>query len=172
MPISSTNGIAAVTVSGQTRKASCPPGCKRCNIGGDNSIVCQKALKGYIFDSSGNIVRCANSCKTCSPQNTSLCTSCFRGSKLVGSTCSNCVDPQAITCSGTTGAWSNSCNKGYTPVNGVCTACAENCLSCSIRGAGKCDDGGCGFGYVVITGTTNCTQCFAGCATCGNRSPK
>lgn len=164
------NGVAPVTVGSANRQVVCPAGCATCNIGNSNAIVCSEPLPGYSFDTSGNIVRCADSCKTCSSSDSNACTSCFGASRLSGTTCSGCQDSNAASCTGSI-TWADSCIPGYTPVNGSCSACASNCLSCGTAGANNCDDGGCGPGYVVITGTSNCTGCFAGCATCSNRSP-
>ncbi len=48
--------------------------------------------------------------------------------------------------------------------SGSCTACATNCLSCSIAGPGKCDK--CLKGYVKLTDTTSCSECLNGCVVC------
>lgn len=60
------------------------------------------------------------------------------------------------------------CISGYTPVDGVCTACASHCLKCDISKAGSCDIGGCGKGFTQFGGSSLCIACFNGCATCGS----
>ena len=143
MAKSANNGVLSVVVGNTTRKVSCPAGCKKCHSGNNNAIVCLEVLPGYSFDNSGNIMRCADSCKACSPTNSTACTACFGANRLIGTTCTACTDKNAVSCSASID-WSDSCVARFTPVNGTCTACAENCKSCPIRGAGNCDDGGCG----------------------------
>ena len=115
-------------------------------------------------------MKCADTCLTCAQSDANSCTSCYGSSKLVGTTCTGCTDPNAATCDGNI-AWADTCKNGYSAVNGACVACAAHCLTCAIRGQGKCDDGGCGPGFVVVRNTENCTLCFSGCATCVSNNP-
>lgn len=82
-----------------------------------------------------------------------------------------CSDPHAFTCSSHDVSYSLSCEPGYTAgflnnMGGFCYSCADNCMHCDASGLGKCDSGRCDSGFVVLTGTTVCTQCNGGCAIC------
>lgn len=159
-----------MTLNGAVVEVVCPAGCSKCNLGEGNKIVCTEPDQGYAFDIDGNIVRCSDTCATCSATDATACTSCYGSSQLSGTSCVGCQDANAVSCAGNTN-WADKCIEGYSPVNGKCEACAEYCLSCGVAGAGKCDATGCAPGFVVLTGTTNCTLCFNGCASCSTRNP-
>ena len=67
---------------------------------------------------------------------------------LVGTSCLQCSDANALNCSSDNKDFSLTCSLGYTAVAnsqtaGVCRACAEYCRKCDALGEGKCDEGGC-----------------------------
>lgn len=115
-------------------------------------------------------MKCIDTCKTCINTDYTICTSCYGASILNGGACSGCSDLFALSCPLNV-QYSTSCVIGYSPIRGVCRQCASNCLTCGKAGAGFCDDGGCGEGYVKVVGTSNCTQCFSSCASCSKNNP-
>ena len=123
----------------------------------------------------GSLITCDASCKTCSGTTNRSCTSCYPGQFLIGGECRNCSDPYATACLSTNRSFSTDCIPGYTAtfclgqVGGVCRPCAPNCIQCDAAGPGNCDK--CQVGYVILVGTTNCTECAGGQPTCSPYNP-
>ena len=121
---------------------------------------------------AGNILKCDPSCKSCSGTTLSDCLSCYQGTTLQGNQCISCTDSNALSCLPFNLAFSTSCIQGYTAAfhstGGTCQACALNCKKCDQNGPGKCDSSWCFEGFVQLAGTTNCTACFGGCASCNS----
>lgn len=122
----------------------------------------------FICDSS-----CYNCLNVVNPKtNTySFCTSCYNSQGLNVNTCINCTDTNALTCSTNNASYSLTCQLGYTAVNGLCTACADNCNKCNYNGAGQCDSQGCAIGYTQFFASTTCVKCFFGCTSCSDLNP-
>lgn len=125
------------------------------------------AIDGYAIY-GGIITKCSPNCLTCSPQDPTICRSCYRRLILVGGNCLRCTGFQARTCNLRNRNYSTSCLTGYTVVStpGICTACSENCARCFLNGAGKCDPGRCINGYVYNAQQKSCASCFNNCPVC------
>ena len=154
----------------------CPAGCSICSQDASGNIICTQALDHYVVV-QGAIYICDTNCFTCrnvlnSNTNTfSYCLSCYNGQGLSSGTCVSCTDANARTCSTSNAAYSITCATGYIPVNGLCTACAVNCLKCNNNGAAQCDAGSCATGFTQVAGSTFCVACFAGCTNCDSSNP-
>lgn len=83
--ISSSGGSTVVSnnSSNTTTVVTCPPGCSKCSYN-DGTISCTTAKDGYVIDSSGNLVKCSDTCATCASFNTQICTSCAGSTTLIG----------------------------------------------------------------------------------------
>ena len=155
----------------------CPACCAQCTVSSSGAIVCMEAQPGCSLV-GGGILTCHVSCKTCSGPSNQSCTSCYSGSFLIGGECRNCSDIYATACLPNNRSFSTDCLPGYTATfcegmlaGGVCRPCAANCIQCDAAGPGKCDQGKCAIGYVILVGTTNCTECVGGQPTCSPFNP-
>lgn len=160
---------SSTIVGNSSAKAICSGGCSECTYF-QGIIYCTVAKDGYAIDPTGTVIKCSDSCLTCANTDYTICTSCYGSSVLISGICAGCTDPYALTCPSNI-KYSTSCLIGYSAINGVCRKCATNCQSCGQAGAGKCDDGGCGSGFVKIETTSNCTKCFSSCSTCSTNNP-
>lgn len=153
----------------------CPTGCKACQVTTTGTITCTTADTGYSLV-GGVLSVCNTNCKTCSGPTSSDCTSCDAGLALGGGQCTNCSDPNALSCLATNAAWSVLCVQGFSAAyyllngtatgGGFCYTCSLYCSKCDQGGPDTCDDGECFVGYVKVVGTSNCTACFGGCPKC------
>lgn len=116
------NGFELVTINGKKQCQKCPAFCEKCANG-----ICQQPRAGYSLDTQKNLCyeECRSPCNTCSPANSSLCTSCIPGYKLNGSVCSgdlSCNDN--LTCL--------SCPAGNMLIARKCYPCVlgPNCTEC------------------------------------------
>ena len=159
----------------------CEAGCQACQVSSTSSTgsVCTLAAAGYSIV-GGVVVKCHPNCLTCASYILSICTSCYPRSVLKSGTCVSCTDPHALVCSSLNFNYALICEPGYTGgaystssavTGGTCQACSLYCVSCLSNGPGHCDSNGCIQGTVQVTGTTNCTKCFAGCTTCSASDP-
>jgi len=88
-------------------EVACPAGCRKCNLGHNNMLVCTDYIDGFGLDTNGEIIRCNSLCMTCAASDANICTSCFFGFILSGTTCVRCSDPNAVSCS--SASWSILC---------------------------------------------------------------
>lgn len=148
----------------------CPFYCASCSFS-SNVLTCLVLNEGFVFSSSGSGViplRCADSCKTCSQNNISLCTSCFKKRSLQSDgSCASCSDKKCLECSSSIDSCT-SCTQGFALSSALaCVACSENCITCTVAGAGGCDT--CIDDFV--TQNNLCSQCPAGCSVCDTSQP-
>lgn len=139
------------------------------------SPKCTTADVGYSII-GGVLTKCDTTCKACSGTTSSDCTSCYDSFLISGGVCSSCSDPNALFCLSTNSGFAAICKIGYTAAyytsggslqsGGTCRACSTHCKQCDINGPSNCDTGQCYTGYVVLSGTTNCTACFGSCSSC------
>lgn len=143
----------------------CPFGCSDCTF--INHIpYCTKLSDGFAFGFNSSIIQCSPSCKTCASDNANLCLSCYSGVLNAG-TCGSCSDQNCQSCSQDQSFCSN-CYPAFTLKQGACVACSNNCLKCSLKGPGLCDDGGCISGFTALAYTHQCVKCLNGCTSCSN----
>ena len=167
------NGI--VYGGSQGKYLVCATGCETCVALVSGGTACTAANDGYSIVGS-SLIKCNVLCKTCSGTTATDCLSCYPGTSVYAGTCTSCTDPNALSCLSTNAAYAVICKKGYTSAfytsnsatqeGGTCQACALHCNKCDQNGPGNCDEHDCVTGFVQLTGTTNCSQCFGGCPKC------
>lgn len=157
------SGACIFNYIGGTTNIQCPFGCAECTRY-NNLPICKSLNDGFVFGFNSSIVQCSPLCKACSPNNASLCTSCYSG-KANSGTCISCSDLNCQDCSIDAFSCAN-CYSGFTVKLGKCVACANNCVKCNINGAGLCDSNGCIRGYTSLSGRNLCVKCPNGCSTC------
>ena len=168
----------------------CPDKCTACKNG-----VCVTCISGYTPNAVGTcVLNCILPCRTCVDNSPTTCLSCYSGSKLLNSTCTqdltcntynnctgcgqgtnyilvgaNCLQCGAIAnclqCRPTNSFACSVCSTGYFINNAdTCTACPTSCISCISDSI--CT--GCALGYTLAAGYTKgqCLACVSPCNTC------
>lgn len=72
------------------------------------------------------MVQCDDSCATCATLDNTYCLSCYGASIISNGVCVGCADANALQCPKNVN-YATLCIVGYTPITGVCKACASNC---------------------------------------------
>ena len=164
MCISCSNGQTSPAISGISS-------CTACTISG-NSLACTSCASGYVLDDSGT------KCISCNSQDTNVNGVSTTGFITLCTTCTIDVDQITLTCTACPSAYvldSNnpintplkcvSCSSIDTNAAGVLvTGVISNCITCTLNTAALICSA-CLPGYY---GTTNCTACPNGSATCSS----
>ena len=168
----------------------CPDNARRCRNG---KVI--KCVKGYKVsqNKSSCVLNCELPCLNCADNQPTVCTSCYKGAVLSGSTCAldtscntnnnclncpsgtgtvlvgaNCLNcpaiPKCLQCRQSNAAKCAICEKGYYPTDNGCAACPTGSLTC--KSATICT--GCVPGYTIVTtsGEGPCLACASPCKTC------
>lgn len=125
-------------------------------------ICCTQSFASRFYsDYPGTCISCHSSCKTCSGNLDTQCTSCptFQGVRQNGTSCQPCTSPTCLKCD----TDPNICEMDHTP-----QTCVDRCLAGNCPNQYQCNPGGCEPGY-FLDQQGKCLLCQKGCATCSTQ---